>query len=148
MLPSATPNTRKSRQPAPLIRPSDNVSVFQEPRSTPTAIRMLKVTRMTRRIGIRSASTAVLGRLTALADSSPLCRVCVMATPGSDRCWTLLDAAEHRVGADGQVGLPARLLQVGPGEQDPAGAPADLDAVGVAVGHGQGEGVHAVVVPA
>src|SRR4249919_3391551 len=107
MLPRATPNTRKSRQPAALIRPSVMVRVFQEPRSTPAAIRMLKVTRTIRRIGIRSASTAVLDRVTGPGDSSSRCSVCVMAaTPGPDRRRTLLDAAEHRVGADGQVGLP------------------------------------------
>src|SRR5512132_4677737 len=107
--------------------------------STPAPIRMLRTIRMIRRIGMRSASTAVLDRATGLGDSSSRCRVCVMATPGPD-CWpTLLDAAEHRVGADGQVGLPARLLQVGPGEEDRAGALADLDPVGVPIGHGQRE---------
>src|SRR5215218_3157872 len=111
MLPSATPNTRKSRQPAPLILPSDRVSVFQVPVVTPTAIRMLKATRMTRRIGNRSASTAVLVGATVSGASSVRC--CVMSTPG-------LDAAEHRVRADGEVGLPARALQLGPVEVDAA----------------------------
>src|SRR4029450_4725586 len=110
MLPRATPKTRKSRQPEALIRPSDRVRVFQEPRSTPAPIRMLKVTRMIRRIGIRSARTAVLDRVTGVGDSSSRSRVCVMAPPGPDCRRTLLDAAldaaEHRVGADGQVGLP------------------------------------------
>src|SRR5215216_8100611 len=98
---------------------------------------MLRMTRMIRRIGIRSASTAVLDRVTGWGDSSSRCRVCVMATPGPDRRRTLLDAAEHRVGADGQVGLPARLLQVGPGEPGLARLPPNLDSVGVPIGHGQ-----------
>src|SRR4029453_3339177 len=116
--------------------------------STPAAIRMLRMTRMIRRIGIRSASTAVLDRAAGPGDSSSRCRVWVMATPGPDRRRTPLDAAEHRVGADGQVGLPARLLQVGPGEGDLAGALADLDPVDVPLGHGQREREHAVVVVA
>src|SRR6266540_5158071 len=121
MLPSATPNTRKSRQPAPLILPSDMVSVFHDPVTTPAAIRMLKVTRMTRRIGNRSASTAVLGRATVVAASSSVC--CVMSTPGSHRRRTRLDAAEHGVGADREVGLPIQALHVGPRERHHAPFP-------------------------
>src|SRR4029450_672503 len=116
--------------------------------STPAPIRMLRVIRMIRRIGTRSASTAVLDRATGLGDSSSRCRVCGMATPGPDRRRTPLDAAEHRVGADGQVGLPARLLQVGPGEEDLARLPPNLDPVGIAVRYGQREREHAVVIVA
>src|SRR5919199_4041098 len=147
MLPRATPAIRKSRHPAPLIRPWGRVRVFQEPSTTPTVMKMLRATRMIRRIGTRSARTAVLGRLGVLVASSPLGRVWVIATPGTGR-RTPLDAAEHRVGADRQVGLPARSLQVGPGEADLAGLPPDLDPVGVALGHGQREGEDAVVIRA
>src|SRR6266540_5982872 len=149
MLPRATPESRKSRQPAPLTPPSGRVSVFHDPVTTPKAIRMLKVTRTTRRSGNRSASTAVRGGVTVpTGPSPPLCSV--MSTPGSDPRWASypdLDSAEHRVGADGEVGLPIRALQVGPREPDDAPA-SHLDPVGVPLRHGQREREHAVVVPA
>src|SRR5919106_615856 len=126
MLPRAMPAIRKSRQPAPLMRPSSRVRVLKEPSTTPTVMKMLRATRMIRRIGTRSARTAAHGRAAVPVASSPLGRVwVVIATPGPRRRRTPLDAAEHRVGADRQIGLPARPLQVGPGEADVAGLPAD-----------------------
>src|SRR6266536_633832 len=112
MLPSARPNTMNARQPPALIPPceGDRASVFQEPVTTLKAIRMVKATRTTRRSGNRSASTAVIGRATVPAAPPPRC--CLMSTPGPGPHRSL-DAAEHRVGADREVGLPVRPLQVG-----------------------------------
>src|SRR5919204_2905066 len=142
MLPSAMPNTRKSRQPAPLIRPSGRVNVFQEPVTTPTVISTLSTIRTIRRMGNRSASTAVFGLATVVVAGSLSCWV--MSPLGPDPPWTRLDATEHRVGADREVGFPVRALQLGPLERDGA-PPTDLDAVGVPVRHGQREREHAVV---
>src|SRR6266540_2336206 len=112
MLPCATPNTTSARQPLALVPPSagDRLSDFHEPVTTLKAIRMVRATRTTRRSGNRSASTADLGRATVPAAPPPRC--CLMSTPGPGPHRSL-DAAEHRVGADREVGLPVRPLQVG-----------------------------------